>query len=188
MYMTTPLLLVRYLGLALLGTFTIGCSNLDLASKPTTAVPLSGVWLVDNSASDDATSAMRPDARFGGKRRLSTRSEIERIRRGSGLAIVADGFQVLEASRLEIEVDGDSMGVQHLPGIYRDVSWGFKDRGIWQVQAGWEDDVLVIASQTRGIKVVERYQLLGNNRLVVTLDIQADGNERFILRAFKRQR
>ena len=117
---------------------------------------------------------------------MSTRSEIERIRRGSGLAIVADGFQVLEANRIEIELGDDSMGVQHLPGVYRDVSWGLKDRGIWRVQAGWEEDALVIASKTSGIDVLERYQLVNENRLVVRLDIKADGNKRSILRAFRR--
>jgi hypothetical protein len=102
----------------------MGCANLELASAPTTVVPLSGVWLVDNTSSDDIAEAMRPDKRPLSKNRLSTRSEIERIRRGSGLAIVADGFQVLEANRIEIELGDDSMGVQHLPGVYRDVSWG----------------------------------------------------------------
>ena len=184
--MTNPSLLARYLGLVLMGTWLIGCSNLQLTSKPSTAVALSGVWLVDTTASDDIASAMSPDERLLGKSRSSTRAEIDRIRRGSGLAIVADGFQVLEASRMEIEVGDDSMGVQHRPGVYRDVSWGIKDRGIWQVQAGWEEDVLVIVSKTNGIQVWERYQLLGNNRLMVMVDIQADGNKRSILRAFKR--
>ena len=177
---------VRYFVLGLLGTFAMGCANLELASTPTTVVPLSGVWLVDNTSSDDIAEAMRPDKRLLSKNRLSTRSEIERIRRGSGLAIVADGFQVLEANRIEIELGDDSMGVQHLPGVYRDVSWGLKDRGIWRVQAGWEEDALVIASKTSGIDVLERYQLVNENRLVVRLDIKADGNKRSILRAFRR--
>ena len=50
----------RYLALVLLVTCVIGCSNLKLASKPTTAVPLSGVWLIDATASDDIAGAMRP--------------------------------------------------------------------------------------------------------------------------------
>jgi len=184
--MTTPLLSVRHLVLGMLGVFVFGCANLELASKPTSAVPLSGVWLVDNTASDDIAEVIRPDKRPLSKSRLSTRAEIERIRRGSGLAIVADGFQVLEASRIEIELGDDSMGVQHRPGVYRDVSWGLKDRGIWRVHAGWEEDALVIASKTSGIDVLERYQLLDNDRLVVRLDIRADGNKRSILRAFRR--
>ena len=78
------------------------------------------------------------------------------------------------------------MGVQHFPGVYRDVSWGIKERGIWQVHAGWQEDVLVIASQTKGIDVLERYQLLDRNRLVVSVDIHADGNQRLVNLAFRR--
>ena len=87
-----------------------------------------------------------------------------------------------------IELAGDSMGVKHEPGVYRDVSWGERRRGIWQVQAGWEKDVLVVASRTTGIRVVERYRLLAPNRLQVTLHIRADGNKRQVQRYFRRQR
>jgi hypothetical protein len=130
---------------------------------------------------------MRPDAKFSDRRRqMSTAAEIRRIRRGSGLAYVAHDFQVLDAKRMRIELGSDSMGIQHFPGIYRDVSWGTRDRGIWTVQAGWDDDVLVVASKTRGISVLERYQLQGPDRLVVSLDIEADGNVRSINRSFRR--
>ena len=49
--------------LGMLGVFVFGCANLELASKPTSAVPLSGVWLADITASDDIAEAMRPDKR-----------------------------------------------------------------------------------------------------------------------------
>jgi hypothetical protein len=45
---------------------------------------------------------------------------------------------------------------------------------------------LVVASKTRGISVLERYQLQGPDRLVVSLDIEADGNVRSINRSFRR--
>ena len=79
-------------------------------------------------------------------------------------------------------------GIQHYPGIYRDVTWGIRERGIWKVQAGWDNDVLVVASKTRGINVLERYQLQGRSRLLVSLDIEADGNVRSISRSFQRRR
>jgi hypothetical protein len=119
---------------------------------------------------------------------MSTAAEIQRIRRGSGLAYVAHDFQVLDAKRMRIELDSDSMGIQHYPGIYRDVTWGIRERGIWKVQAGWDNDVLVVASKTRGINVLERYQLQGRSRLLVSLDIEADGNVRSISRSFQRRR
>ena len=164
-----------------------GCGGLRLDSAPSRDVPLSGTWLVDSAVSDDVGSAMRPDAKFSDRRRqMSTAAEIRRIRRGSGLAYVAHDFQVLDAKRMRIELGSDSMGIQHFPGIYRDVSWGTRDRGIWTVQAGWDDDVLVVASKTRGISVLERYQLQGPDRLVVSMDIEADGNVRSINRSFRR--
>lgn len=182
----------RFLAAALalvLGLLLVGCTSLDLAKTPSEPVALSGTWQVDMGSSDDVDSAMEPDARLSDSRkRLSTRSEIDRIRRGSGLAFVADAFQVLEAKRMVIEAGDDSMGVQHQPGVYRDVSWGQRERGIWRVQAGWDENTLVVVSQTRGIKVVERYQLENQNRLMVSLDIRADGNERSIQRAFRRVR
>ena len=163
-----------------------GCSGLQLVSSPSRSVPLSGVWVIDTEASDDVNAAMKSDARRGDDR-LSSRAEIQRIRRGSGLAFVAYDFQVLEAHRITIELSQDSMGVKHEPGVYRDVSWGKRERGIWEVQAGWEEDVLVVASKTNDIDVVERYRLLAPNRLQVTLDIRADGNKRQIQRYFRRQ-
>lgn len=177
-YTSLALLVFLYLG---------GCGGLQLESSPSRSIPLSGTWLVDTASSDDVSSAMRPDGRRGDDR-LSTRAEIERIRRGSGLAFVAYDFQVLEARRMIIELAEDSMGVKHEPGVYRDVSWGERERGIWEVQAGWEEDVLVVASRTNGISVVERYQLLAPNRLQVTLHIRADGNKRQVQRYFRRQR
>ena len=166
-----------------------GCGGLQLDAAPSQEVPLSGSWVADPAASDDVGSAMRPDSKFSDRRRrMSTAAEIQRIRQGSGLAYVAHDFQVLDAKRMRIELGADSMGIQHFPGIYRDVTWGTRERGIWQVQAGWDDDVLVVASKTRGISVLERYQLLGRTRLMVSLDIEADGNVRSINRSFLRQR
>ena len=162
------------------------CSGLQLESSPTRSVPLSGIWVIDTEASDDVNAAMKPDVPRGDNR-LSAQAEIQRIRRGSGLAFVAYDFQVLEAQRMTIELAQDSMGVKHEPGVYRDVSWGKRERGIWEVQAGWEEDVLVVASKTNGIDVIERYRLLSLNRLQVALDIRADGNKRQIQRYFRRQ-
>ena len=102
-----------------------GCGGLQPDAAPSQEVPLSGSWVADPAASDDVGSAMRPDSKFSDRRqRMSTAAEIQRIRRGSGLAYVAHDFQVLDAKRMRIELGADSMGIQHFPGIYRDVTWG----------------------------------------------------------------
>ena len=173
--------------LVVLFTLQLGaCSGLQLESSPIRSVPLSGAWVIDTEASDDVNTVMKLHAQRGDDR-LSSRAEIQRIRRGSGLAFVAYDFQVLEAQRMTIELAQDSMGVNHEPGVYRDVSWGKRERGIWKVQAGWDEDVLVVASKTNGIDVIERYRLLSHSRLQVALDIRADGNKRQIQRYFRRQ-
>ena len=119
--------------LVVLFTLLLGaCSGLQLESSPTRSVPLSGAWVIDTEASDDVNTAMKLHAQRGDDR-LSARAEIQRIRRGSGLAFVFYDFQVLEAQRITIELSQDSMGVKHEPGVYRDVSWGKRERGIWAV-------------------------------------------------------
>ena len=88
------------------------------------------------------------------------RDEIQRISRGSGLVFIAQDFQVLKAKRLKIEQGSDFMGVQHWPGVYRDVTWGQRERGLWRVYAGWERNDLLIQSKTKDMGVLERYQLI----------------------------
>ena len=177
----------HWLLICLTGLLLAGCGGLKLDPAPIRDVALSGVWELDFAESDNARSAMKPDARRGDKR-MSTRAEIQRIRAGSGLAFVAYDFQVLDARRMDIELASDSMGIQHFPGVYRDISWGMKERGVWQVQAGWDENALVIASRTTGITVLERYQLTTRDRLLVSLDIKADGNSRVVNRYFRRGR
>jgi hypothetical protein len=107
---------------------------------------------------------------------------------GSGLAFVVQGFQIINANQIVIEQSRDSMGVKHLPGTYRDVTWGDRERDIWRVQAGWQEMDLVIFSTAKGLRVLERYRLVGPNRLKLDLEVQADGVKRQLTRFFDRKR
>ena len=165
----------------------LGCGGIDLAPVPTTLTQLGGVWQLDVSASDDAAPSMRPDStRRSRSGRMSTDAEIRRIRRGSGLDFVAHDFHILDATMLEIEQGKLSMGIAHRPGVYRDITFGERDRGLWTVRAGWQERDLVIQSKTKGIEVLERYRLLGDDYLSVEVRIQADGNDRSLVRAYRR--
>ena len=180
-------LLKTYLGVMFCALILAGCQGLDLAQAPVAAVELSGVWTVDEEASDDLRAFTRsPSERRRPK--LSVREEIRRIGLGSGLAFVVQDFQIIDAQQIMIEQDRYSMGVKHTPGTYRDVTWGDRERDIWRVQAGWQEMDLVIFSTAKGLRILERYQLVNPNRLRLVLEVQADGVKRKLTRFFDRKR
>ncbi len=162
-----------------------GCGGLNLESKPARPTNLSGTWQLDTAASDSADGLKgRPSRRL--ERNETVRDEIQRISRGSGLEFIAQDFQVLKAKRLKIEQGSDSMGVQHWPGVYRDVTWGERERGLWRVYAGWERNDLLIQSTTRDMRVLERYQLINNTQLRVQITVRADGQTKELQRLYRR--
>ena len=56
------------------------------------------------------------------------------------------------------------------------------------VQAGWQEMDLVIFSTAKGLRILERYQLVNPNRLRLDLEVQADGVNRKLTRFFDRKR
>jgi hypothetical protein len=94
---------------------------------------------------------------------------------------------VLKAKRLKIEQGSDSMGVQHWPGVYRDVTWGQRERGLWKVYAGWELNDLLIQSTSKDMRVLERYRQETKDQLRVQISINADGETIELQRVFRRE-
>ena len=190
----TPALKVQYLRhligriVGVIGVLAMGaCGGLNLETTPSQPTNLSGLWQLDVGASDSSEGLKnRPSRGLG--RNQSVREEIQRISRGSGLAFIAQDFQVLKAKRLKIEQGSDSMGVQHWPGVYRDVTWGERERGLWTVYAGWEQNDLLIQSTTKDMRVLERYQLIKNGQLRVLISVKADGETKELQRFFRRGR
>ena len=190
----TPALKVQYLRhligriVGVIGVLGMGaCGGLNLETTPSQPTNLSGLWQLDVGASDSSEGLKnRPSRGLG--RNQSVREEIQRISRGSGLAFIAQDFQVLKAKRLKIEQGSDSMGVQHWPGVYRDVTWGERERGLWTVYAGWEQNDLLIQSTTKDMRVLERYQLIKNGQLRVLISVKADGETKELQRFFRRGR
>ena len=162
------------------------CSGLKLQTVPDQPTDLTGTWQLDIDASDSAEGIKGKPPR-GIRPNHSVQEEMRRIGRGSGLAFIAHDFQVLKAKRLKIEQSGDSMGVQHWPGVYRDVTWGQRDRGLWKVYAGWEQNDLLIQSKSKDMGVLERYQLLGNDQLNIQITVNADGETIDLRRVFRRE-
>lgn len=185
-------------GLVALMALTLGaCTTLNLDSTPPDGYNLSGTWLVNTQLSDLPPAPGRNgDGRAGrdeGKRGAGPGNGGDRRLmpdRSSRLtfAFLIQDFPVLAAQRLKIEQNRDSMGIDFDRGSYRDVSWGERERGIWDVTAGWDEaGVLTILSESTDARALERLQLSEDERqLSVEFDYQVDGDSRRYRRVFDR--
>ena len=97
-------------------------------------------------------------------------------------------FPVVGATRMVIEQDDYSMGIEYADGVYRDVSWGERIRDYWTIRAGWRDDALVIESRRDPIKGTEIMRLEdGGRRLRVEVFVKTGGQDVRAARVFDRQ-
>lgn len=178
----------KVFSLSLLLLLSASCSGIKLSPDNPPGINYSGQWLIDFGDSDVIPDLRnRPPGRPSRRTQGTVNKEALRIADGSGLAFIVHDFQVLRADKVTIEQGPNSMGLDYEPGVYRDVSWGERQRGLWEVQAGWEEDQLVIISRTRTMRVVERLVFSGPDRLEVRLNIDADNEQLAFLRVFNRQ-
>lgn len=176
--------------IALIGLW--GCSGIELEEQAPTTVRLTGQWALDVEASDvipdfrnRPIKSRRISGQHSGEGNRPDYSDLDPSR--SGMTFVAHDFEVLTAERLVIEQSGDSMGVRYVPGVYRDISWGTKQRGLWEVYAGWEGRDAVVISKAKRLNVVERFMLQTEDRLVIRIQINADGDKVAVNRVFRRR-
>jgi hypothetical protein len=151
-------------------SLAVGCANVVLDADAPAGFDLGGTWVLD-PVSSEATP------------------EVSKLRRrGMSIAMVAQDFPVLRCRRMEIEQNADSMGIAYDGGSYRDVSWGVRERGLWEVNAGWDAGELRILSKARDAKAEETMILAeAGRRLLVRVSIEADGDHLVITRVFKRE-
>ena len=147
----------------------------------------SGTWLIDFSESGSVADLGNPRRPSAPTDRRMTRGDAHRIARGSDLEFISGDFHVLKADKLDIELSKDSMGIRYYPGVYRDISWGERQRGLWEVNAGWEEQNLVIISEAGRLRVVETMTRSGPNELTVHVTVRIDGGERELTRVFNRR-
>ena len=171
---------------ALIAVFQAGCSSNYLTVGSNTKVDLRGYWEIDRASSDDVRKLTQKET-DNADRGTNLRREIQRLLTGSGIALVRQEFGVLSADSMSIEADQFSFGFDYEPGTYRDVSLGRKERGIWKVYSGWDSDVFTIDSTSSDIRVVERYSMVANGKLVVDFMVRADRNNIELKRVFKRR-
>ena len=149
---------------------------------------LSGKWRLVPSESDAPPNPRKVMNRVSQEsvERRPTRSAAKARVRGAVFAFVTQDFPVLTASRMRIEQSSDSMGIDYTPGTYRDVTWGRRERGLWEVFAGWdENDALVIDSRGNDIRAVERMFLRPDGRLQVNVTVNADRRQLDLTRVFE---
>ena len=170
---------------ALIALSQAGCSSNYLTVGSNTKVDLRGYWEIDRAASDDVGKLTEKES-DNADRGTNLRREIQRLLRGSGIALVRQEFGVLSADSMSIEADQFSFGFDYEPGTYRDVSLGRKEKGIWKVYSGWDSDVFTVESTSSDIRVVERYLMEADEKLIDDFMVRADGKNFELRRVFKR--
>jgi hypothetical protein len=143
------------------------------SAPPSTTMPagfdLSGTWELVPGESDVLPSMLNLRAR------------------GGMLHLIAQDFPVLRARQITIEQGHDSMGLTYDGADYRDVSWGTRKRGLWEVQAGWLEGRLVILSKAEDADARETFILApDHNRLIVQAEIRSGGETLNVNRTYTR--
>ena len=173
----------RIFGGALIVVAAAACSGVPLDAEPPVRYDIGGQWVLNVELSDPPPNTRqimaRADRDFA-EGRIGSPS-------GGALAFVTQDFPVLEAKSMVIEQDSDSMGIRYDTGVYRDVSWGERKRGLWEVSAGWFEGDLVILSGATDATGRETFRLSGNGQtLVVAVEANSDGEKLFAERVFER--
>ncbi len=159
----------------------VGCAPLDVRVPP--GFDLSGEWVLDETTSDAPLDLEAI--------RLREDRDVVRGRQtdaAASAAFVVQDFPVLSAKRLRIEQSADSFGIRYDDAIYRDVSWGLRERDFWQVRAGWEEGALVVRSRRGEVKGMERFTLSeAHNRLRVAVRVDTAAEDVRAVRFFRRR-
>jgi hypothetical protein len=165
-----PLLLLVVLLALLLGA----CGGPKLNSVPPSGFNLQGEWelvrdLSELGAEGDDYIRMRSGNR-------------QELARGG----MARDFPVVRADAMRIEQNRDSMGISYSTGDYRDISWGRRDRGMWQINAGWIDDELHIISEAHDAKGTEVMSLSPDGK-ILRVFVEIDAGQKVALdRVYRR--
>jgi len=162
-----------------------GCGSLPLNSEAPSGFDLNGQWVINAALSDPPPDERRQQAQAD-RALLDTGRQGQR-QRLEALAFATSDFPVLASNSMVIEQDARSMGIRYAKGAYRDVSWGERRKGLWDVRAGWTGKDLVISSRAADAAATEVMHLHEDGRrLTVTVEITSSGDSLSALRVFDR--
>ncbi len=136
-----------------------GCGSIPLEESSPAGFDLNGHWVL--------ADGQRPLAggRAGG---------------GMGSGFVTQDFPLLAATEMHIEQDARSMGIEYARGSYRDVTWGERRRGVWDVRAGWHEGALHIYSDAPDISAAEIWRLSEDGqRLDIRISVRGQRDREF---------
>ena len=125
-----------------------GCHSVPLDAAAPVRFDLNGHWVLDPDRSDG------PRPRAGG--------------------FLTQDFPVLVAKEMRIEQDDTSMGIEFDRGSYRDISWGERRRGVWEIRAGWHEGALYIYSEAPDTSAEEIWRLSDDGD-EVTIEVSIRG-------------
>ena len=162
-----------------------GCGSVPLDPEAPKGFDLNGQWVINPVLSDPPPNERRLQAQAD--RALLEIDRMGQRRRLGMLAFVTADFPVLASKSMIIEQDSQSMGIRYANGTYRDVSWGQRRRGLWEVEAGWTEEGLIIASKADDARATETMRLRnGGRQLAITIEIKSAGDALSALRVFDR--
>jgi hypothetical protein len=143
-----------------------GCVQVPLEDTAPERFDLSGHWVqADQPRKQPGSEDRPPGGRSSG---------------GMASGFMAQDFPLLVARELRIEQDARSMGIEYASGSYRDVSWGERRRGVWEVRAGWNEGALHIYSAASDISAAEIWQLSADGqRLDISIAVKGNRNQNF---------
>lgn len=160
--------MTRFLALTI--AFLAACASIDLDRRPPESYDLTGNWRLVEDASGSPPSHRRLRAR------------------GGMLTFIVQDFPVLLAEEMRIEQSANSMGIRYDQRVYRDVSWGERRRGLWDVRAGWHEGDLYIISDAADADAREVFRLSdGGQRLAVEVRVESGGQDVHLTRVFRRE-
>lgn len=150
--------------LGLVAVLLAGCGSVPLDYQAPGGFDLSGAWVLDASQSEAP----------------------ERSGRSFRSGFMTQDFPLLVSREMRIEQDAGSMGIDFTKGTYRDVTWGERRRGIWEVRAGWREGALYIFSEAPDSSATEVWRLSEDGqRLFIRIEVK-DQRTRAFERTFVR--
>lgn len=162
-----------------------GCGSVPLDPQVPAGFDLNGHWVLREALSDPPPDRRRLQARAD--RKLLDAGPPGRRSTAGLLAFVVDDFPVLASRSMIIEQDRQSMGIRYENGAYRDVSWGQRQRGLWQVFAGWLEGELVISSKAQDAAARESMRLSADGRrMTIRVEVKSAGDSLNAVRTFDR--
>ncbi len=164
----------------------VGCSAIDLDQRKPGKVDFSGHWELNLPLSEGVIENPRSRSDVFDSDLIKTEG-LARADLLDPFVFVSHDFHIINAQSLTIELDPISAGLDYQPGTYRDVTFGERRRGLWDIYGGWDGDDLVILSRADRLQVRERISLVSPNRLRIIVGIEAEKRNRGFVKVFDRK-